>query len=84
MIGAGPAGLSAAWQLARRGYGVEVYEKEPDIGGKLTHNIPSERLAAADVERDLARIRAMGITVPRRHPGGQGPVREAAEADTPR
>jgi NADPH-dependent glutamate synthase beta subunit-like oxidoreductase/glutamate synthase domain-containing protein 3/Pyruvate/2-oxoacid:ferredoxin oxidoreductase delta subunit len=61
VIGAGPAGLSAAWQLARRGYSVEVYEKEPDIGGKLTHNIPAERLAPADVERDLARIRAMGI-----------------------
>jgi NADPH-dependent glutamate synthase beta subunit-like oxidoreductase/Pyruvate/2-oxoacid:ferredoxin oxidoreductase delta subunit len=61
VIGAGPAGLSAAWQLARRGYKVEVWEKEKDIGGKLTHNIPEERLSDRDVERDLARIRAAGI-----------------------
>ena len=63
VIGSGPAGLSAAWQLARRGYGVEVYEKDEDIGGKLTHNIPEERLSREDVERDLSRIRAMGIEI---------------------
>lgn len=63
VIGSGPAGLSAAWQLARRGYRVEVYEKDADIGGKLTHNIPAERLSREDIERDLSRIRAAGIEI---------------------
>jgi putative selenate reductase len=61
VIGAGPAGLSAAWHLARRGYSVDVYEREKDIGGKLTHSIPEERLSRADVQKDLDRIRSLGI-----------------------
>jgi glutamate synthase domain-containing protein 3/thioredoxin reductase/Pyruvate/2-oxoacid:ferredoxin oxidoreductase delta subunit len=61
VIGAGPAGLSAAWHLARRGYPVAVYERERDIGGKLTHNIPEQRLPRAEVERDLRRIRVLDI-----------------------
>lgn len=61
VIGSGPAGLSAAWQLARRGYAVDVYERDADIGGKLTHNIPEDRLPREDVERDLARIRSLGV-----------------------
>ena len=61
IIGAGPAGLAAAWHLARRGYPVDVYEKEKDLGGKLTHNIPEERLTRENVERDLKRIRSLKI-----------------------
>lgn len=61
IIGAGPSGLSAAWHLARRGYKVDVYDREDDIGGKLTHNIPDERLSGPDVSRDLSRIKSLGI-----------------------
>ncbi len=61
VVGAGPAGLTAAWHLARRGYTVDVYEKEEDIGGKLVHNIPEERLPRVEVEKDLQRIRSLGI-----------------------
>ncbi len=61
VIGAGPAGLSAAWHLARLGYPVEVFDRETDIGGKLTHSIPDSRLPREEVERDLARIRSLGI-----------------------
>lgn len=61
VVGAGPAGLSAAWHLARMGYPVEVYEREEDIGGKLTYSIPESRLPRAEVEKDLARIRSLGI-----------------------
>jgi len=61
VIGAGPSGISAAWHLARRGYRVEVYEKQKDIGGKLTPNIPEERLSRKDVDKDLSRIRSLDI-----------------------
>ncbi|MGQ9616892.1 MAG: FAD-dependent oxidoreductase [Spirochaetota bacterium] len=61
IIGAGPAGLSAAWHLARRGYEVDVYEKESNIGGKLVHNVPETRLPYSEVEKDLFRIRSVGI-----------------------
>jgi len=61
VIGAGPAGLSAAWQLARRGYAVDVFERERDIGGKLLHSIPEERLPRSEVLKDLKRIRTLGI-----------------------
>ena len=53
--------MSAAWHLARYGYKVDVYEKDEDIGGKLTHNIPDDRLSPGDVSRDLERIRSLGI-----------------------
>ncbi len=45
VIGAGPAGLSAAWQLARRGYAVSVFDAADDLGGKLRKAIPRERLS---------------------------------------
>jgi putative selenate reductase len=61
IIGAGPAGLSAAWHLARRGYVVDVYEGERDIGGKLLHSIPEERLPRSEVQRDLKRLGSLGI-----------------------
>jgi glutamate synthase domain-containing protein 3/thioredoxin reductase/ferredoxin len=61
IIGAGPSGLSAAWHLARFGYKVDVYEKDKDVGGKLTHNIPDDRLSPGDVSKDLKRIRSLGI-----------------------
>jgi NADPH-dependent glutamate synthase beta subunit-like oxidoreductase/glutamate synthase domain-containing protein 3/Pyruvate/2-oxoacid:ferredoxin oxidoreductase delta subunit len=61
VVGAGPAGLSAAWHLARRGYKVDVYDRESDIGGKLTHSIPESRLSREDVRKDLERVESLGI-----------------------
>jgi glutamate synthase domain-containing protein 3/thioredoxin reductase/Pyruvate/2-oxoacid:ferredoxin oxidoreductase delta subunit len=61
VIGAGPSGLTAAWHLARRGYRVDVYERESDIGGKLTHSIPEDRLSRYDIQKDLERIKSLGI-----------------------
>jgi len=61
IIGAGPAGLSAAWQLARRGYEVTVYDAATDLGGKLRRAIPRERLSDETLERDIRRIESLQI-----------------------
>jgi len=61
IIGAGPAGLSAAWQLSRRGYAVRVYDGESKLGGKVRRAIPRERLSDETLDRDIARIRTLPI-----------------------
>lgn len=61
VIGAGAAGLAAAWQLKIRGYGVDVFEEDSDIGGKLKQVIPEERLAKTTLEAELGRLRKSGI-----------------------
>ncbi len=63
VVGAGPAGLLAAYDLRRLGYGVTVFERERRIGGCLTHRIPEWRLPAAVRERDLSIVDAVGIKV---------------------
>lgn len=62
VIGAGPAGLSSAWQLARRGYQVHVYEGRHDLGGKVRSAIPRARLSDERLERDIERIKTLPIT----------------------
>ncbi|MCK5156224.1 MAG: putative selenate reductase subunit YgfK [Spirochaetales bacterium] len=61
VIGAGPAGLSAAYFLARSGFSVTVFEKEPDAGGVVNHIIPEFRLPQSAVEADIAFVREQGV-----------------------
>lgn len=61
VIGAGPAGLSAAVTLRRRGYKVTVYEKENKIGGLLRYGIPEFKLEKAIIDRRQAVLEAEGI-----------------------
>ena len=63
IIGAGPAGLAAAYFLARLGYGCEVFEAQPEPGGLLRWGIPAYRLPAAILKAEIERIRALGITI---------------------
>ena len=63
IVGSGPAGLTAAWQLARKGYGVRIYEAAPEPGGYLRLAIPSYRLPAEVVERDIDNVRALGVEI---------------------
>ena len=44
IVGSGPAGLTAAWQLARKGYAVKIFESAPMAGGFLRRAIPAYRL----------------------------------------
>ncbi len=63
IVGSGPAGLTAAWQLARRGYAVRIMESAPVAGGFLRLGIPSYRLPEAVVERDIDNVRALGVEI---------------------
>ena len=63
IVGSGPAGLTAAWQLARLGYGVTLYEASPEPGGFLRYAIPTYRLPQDVVERDIANVTALGVTI---------------------
>ncbi|WP_195282914.1 NADPH-dependent glutamate synthase [Harryflintia acetispora] len=63
VIGAGPAGLSCAGDLARRGFEVTVYEAIHKAGGVLVYGIPEFRLPKAIVEREIDSLRALGVKI---------------------
>jgi NADPH-dependent glutamate synthase beta subunit-like oxidoreductase len=56
IVGSGPAGLTAARDLAEEGYAVHVYEKENAPGGMMTRGIPAFRLPHRFVEEDIQRL----------------------------
>jgi 2-oxoacid:acceptor oxidoreductase gamma subunit (pyruvate/2-ketoisovalerate family) len=62
VVGGGPAGLSAAYQLALRGHRATIYEAAPELGGVLRYGIPAFRLPLEVLDRDLARISALGVS----------------------
>jgi Pyruvate/2-oxoacid:ferredoxin oxidoreductase delta subunit len=62
VIGAGAAGLSAAYQLARRGYGVTMADPHELPGGELRYGIDRERLPRPVLEAEVDRILALGVT----------------------
>lgn len=61
VIGGGAAGLSAAWQLVRRGHEVTVYEADAHMGGKMEQVIPRDRLPASVLQAELDRIERAGV-----------------------
>ena len=61
IIGGGVAGLSAAWQLARKGHEVTVYDESSSIGGKMEQAIPRARLDHSILEKEIKRIEEMGV-----------------------
>ncbi len=61
VVGAGPAGLSAADVLTRGGVQVTVYDRHPEIGGLLTFGIPEFKLEKGIVKRRRALLEGMGI-----------------------
>ncbi len=63
IIGAGPAGLSCAYFLARLGYRPHVFEAEPRPGGMLVQTIPAYRLPREILAREIRMIEGMGVTI---------------------
>lgn len=63
VVGGGPAGLSAAYALRRRGHAVTIRESAPQLGGMLRYGIPAYRLPRDVLDAEIARILALGIDV---------------------
>ena len=63
IIGAGPAGLTAAHDLKLLGYAVTVFEKLPVAGGMMAACIPRYRLPRAVLEREIECIQALGVEI---------------------
>ncbi len=61
VIGSGPAGLSAAADLARLGYPVTVFEKEEQAGGLLRYGLGPHRLPREILDREIAFIQKLGV-----------------------
>ncbi|MES2155615.1 MAG: NAD(P)-dependent oxidoreductase [bacterium] len=62
VIGSGPAGLQVAYDLARKGHAVTVYEALSKLGGMLTVGIPEYRLPRDVVDHEVAKMEEWGVT----------------------
>ena len=63
VIGSGPAGLTAAYQLALKGHSVKIFEAAPVAGGMLALTLPEYRLPKNVVARDVQNIAAAGVDI---------------------
>ncbi len=63
VLGAGPAGLTAAYYLAKKGHDVTVLEKNEKAGGQCRYGIPAYRLPDEMMDREIATILETGITL---------------------
>lgn len=59
VVGSGPAGLTAAWHLARNGHAVKIFEASPEPGGMLRQAIPAYRLPSEVVARDVSNVTSL-------------------------
>ena len=63
IIGAGPAGLSAAYELAKLGYPITILERMPQPGGMMRYGIPDYRLQKYVVANEIAYIQDLGVEI---------------------
>ena len=61
IIGAGPAGLTAAYYLAKKGHAVTVFDALPAAGGMARYGIPSYRVPLDVIDREVAEVTALGV-----------------------
>jgi len=60
IVGAGPAGLAAAWYLLQRGHACTLYDAHPQPGGMLRYGIPAYRLPKDALDAEIAAIAGLG------------------------
>ncbi|HJW26706.1 MAG TPA: NAD(P)-binding protein [Rhodocyclaceae bacterium] len=63
VVGGGPAGLAAAYHLARLGHAVTVFEASPKAGGMVRYGIPKYRMPREKLNAEIARIKDMGVDI---------------------
>jgi len=63
VIGAGPAGMAAAQQLARAGHDVTLFEKNDRVGGLLRYGIPDFKMEKTHIDRRVAQLEAEGVKI---------------------
>lgn len=68
VIGAGPAGLSAAYHLAMLGHDVEIHDAGDKVGGMMRYGIPEYRLPREILDAEVARLTDLGIKIVLNHP----------------
>ncbi len=71
VVGAGPAGLTTAYELVRRGYRVTVFDALPSAGGMLVAGIPEYRLPRNVLDHEIDYIRALGVEIKLNSPIGR-------------
>ncbi len=62
VIGSGPAGLSAAYQLALKGHEVAIFDERPELGGMMRYGIPGFRTPRPVLDAEIQRILDLGVT----------------------
>ncbi|WP_367342856.1 NAD(P)-binding protein [Propionibacterium sp.] len=67
VIGAGPAGLSAAYHLARLGHEVEIHDAGSQAGGMMRYGIPEYRLPRDVVDAEIKRVESLGVKIELNH-----------------
>ncbi len=63
IVGGGPAGLSAAYQLRRKGHAVTLFDDHAELGGMAKYGVPGYRLPRTHLDGEINRIVAMGVEV---------------------
>lgn len=61
VIGAGPAGLTVAYYLAKKGHAVTVFDAQPAAGGMVRYGIPSYRVPVPVIEQEVAEVEKLGV-----------------------
>lgn len=65
IVGSGPAGLTAAFELIREGFDVDIYEALHEAGGVLVYGIPEFRLPKAIVKKEISQLEKLGVRIVR-------------------
>ncbi len=71
VVGSGPAGLTAAAELARAGHAVTIFESLHEAGGVLTYGIPAFRLPKDVVRAEIDQVLALGVRLKKNHVVGR-------------